>query len=301
MMKTWWIAAVLVMGLIALSGSVGLAIPSLGGPTGIVTVPTASIAPMKTLDAAFSYQKATATSVVAAAGMYGSAPAVEQPEELRVYSLQALTGITEQAELWAAYSRVRDARDSHIWGLGAKMALPISRRLNGASVAIGASYQDWVDGLVTQTAAMYQGGAPGLVVTDGKVVKAYLVATKDLTELKGAKPEWAPRTGTHMLGTAGLMYLRVAPGIGESETLVRPFLGLEVKGSGDGTELGLEYRWKDDDLDAKAVFSAVLRYRCSADFTAEIGTSNAGPVGTGLDDSKAFIRVGYVIPMEAVY
>ncbi len=293
-----WLLAVLAVCLIALCSEAGFAIPSLGGPTGIATLPNAAIAPMKVVDTALTYQKARVSNLVASSSMYGGPTTlVRKSEDLRVWSLQALTGVTDEAELWAAYSTVRDATDSHVWGIGGKMLLPRLIRLPGTSLAVGASYQDWV-GAVAEVGVT--GGGPALLVADQKVTKAYLVATRDLSQPKGETPRSGPRPGTHLLGSAGLLYMRVAPGIGDSDTVIRPFFGLEIKGE-DGAELGLEYRWRDDHVDSKAVTSAFLRYRFSSESTIEIGTSNAGPTGTGLDDRKPFIRVGYSIPIAALY
>jgi len=288
MSKRVWTLPVLVALLVAAGSGAAFGIPSLAGPTGIVSVPNALIAPQGTLDVALSYQKLQAAAI----DMY------EPAEDMTAWSLQLLTGITKEAELWAAYSTVRDEEDSHIWGLGGKVQLAKEPE-EAAALAVGASYQTWVDAF-----SFVPAGTPtGTVVTsDVKVLKAYLVATKDFTPLTGESWEWGPGAGTRMLGTAGLMYLKADPDVAglESESLTRPFVGFEFIGAA-GTTLGLEYRWKDDDIDEKAVFSAVLRHKFSPEFTAELGTTNAGPMGNGLEDQDIFLRLVYSVPMEAVY
>jgi hypothetical protein len=282
MSKRSWTLAALAALLIAAGTGAAYAIPSLGGPTGIVTVPNAAVAPQGSLDTALSYQKAQ----VAAAGMY-------QPEDLTAWSLQVLTGVTEQAELWAAYSSVRNGEDSHLWGLGGKVQLTREPE-EQTSLAVGASYQKWADAVTVQSAGTSEG--------DANLTKVYIVATKDFTPLKGETWEWGPGAGTRMLGSLGLMYINAdtdMPGSGDG-SLTRPFLGFEFVGAG-GTTLGLEYRWKDSDLDTKAVFSAVLRHKFSPEFTAEVGTTNADPGGFGLDDQDILVRLGYTIPLKAVY
>jgi len=124
---------------------------------------------------------------------------------------------------------------------------------------------------------------------DVKVWNAYLVATKDFTPMDEGTSEWGPGAGTRMLGTAGIYYLKADPDLGKGFSLTRPFLGMEFLGAG-GTALALEYRWKDSDLDNKALFSAVL--------TAELGSTNSSPIGLGLDDQDWFVRVGYTIPLK---
>jgi hypothetical protein len=84
---------------------VGFSMPSLGGPTGIVSVPNALIAP-RSLEMALSYQKLTTGE-----GMYDGDDTVWSLQALAgsmyneddtVWSLQALAGLTDKAELWAA-------------------------------------------------------------------------------------------------------------------------------------------------------------------------------------------------------
>ena len=285
MIMRLWTIPVLVGLLVATACGVGFAIPSLDGPTGIVTVPNASVAPLGTLQTALSYQKFKMATPSGTA----------ETEDMTAWSLQALTGVADKAELWAAYQSLRNQQDSHIWGIGGKIQLAKEPE-ETASLAVGASYQKWVDAIT-----MYdEAGLPGVSPEDAKVLKAYLVATKDFTPMKGEKWEWGPGGGTRMLGSAGLMYLKVDGGSAFDESLTRPFLGVEFVGAA-GTSLGLEYRWKDNDLDEKAVFSAVLRHMFSPEFTAELGTTNASPVGTGLGDQEIFIRLGYNIPMKGVY
>lgn len=267
----FWTIPVLAGLLIVATAGAALAIPSLGGPTGIVSVPNASVAPMGSLETALSYQKAE----IEAADMYS--------EDLTALSLQALTGVAEQAELWAAYTRVDNEDDTHVWGIGGKVALTKEPE-EAAALAIGASYQNWADILLNE---------------DLTVWKAYLVATKDFTPLTGETWEWGPGAGTRMLGSAGLMYIKLDI-LGESDSLTRPFVGLEFIGAG-GTTLGLEYRWKDDDFDMDAVFSAVLRHKFSPEFAVEVGTTNAIPIGLGLDGQDIFVRLGYTIPSGGLY
>jgi len=255
--------------------SAGFPMPSLAGPTGIVTVPNALIAP-RSLEAALSYQLLADSN-----GMYS--------EDDTVWSLQALAGVAENGELWASYSTIRDGGSAHMWGVGGKLAL-MREPQNAMSLALGASYQQLSDSI-----GMYDvSTGPFDMSFDEKVTKAYLVATKDFT----------PGAGMHALASAGLMYMQakasvdaLGTSLSESESLTRPFVGLEFIAP-SGTGLGLEYRWKDDTLDADAVMSAALRLALSDQFRVEIGTTNADPMGFGMDDQNLFFRLGYSVPLS---
>jgi hypothetical protein len=175
-----------------------------------------------------------------------------------------------------------------MWALGGKYQFT-SEPKDEASLAVGASMEKWSD--LALGADMYGGG-----IGDIDVIKAYIVATKDLTPMSTGSWETGGST-TRMLGSVGLMYVNIDPSGADSETMTRPFVGMEFIGAG-GTSLGLEYRWKDDDIDEKAVFSAVLTHRFSPEFEAQVGTTNSGPAGIGLDDQDIFVRLGYTFPMS---
>jgi hypothetical protein len=263
------------------AGGAAQAMPSLGGPTGIVSVPNALVAPQGQLQAALSFQSQSQE-------MYGGGV------DVSIWQLNLLAGVTKQAELWAAYALADQesptaSETAHLWALGGKYQFT-SEPKDQAALAIGASMESWSD--LAGAGDMY-----GLSVGDVDVIKAYIVATKDFTPMTGGTWEYN-NTTTRILGSLGIMYAKVDPDLGDSESMTRPFVGLEFIGTG-GTDLGLEYRWKDDDLDAKAVFSAVLTHKFSNKIEAQIGTTNAGPAGIGLDDQDIFVRLGYTFPMKA--
>jgi hypothetical protein len=263
------------------AGGAAQAMPSLGGPTGIVSVPNALVAPQGQLQAALSFQSQSQE-------MYGAGI------DVSIWQLNLLAGVTKQAELWAAYALADQdsptaSETAHLWAFGGKYQLT-SEPKDQAALAIGASMESWSDLAVA-------GDMYGLSVDDVDVLKAYIVATKDFTPMTGGSWEYN-NTTTRILGSLGIMYAKIDPDGGDSESMTRPFVGLEFVGTG-GTDLGLEYRWKDDDLDAKAVFSAVLTHKFSNKIEAQIGTTNAGPAGIGLDDQDIFVRLGYTFPMKA--
>jgi hypothetical protein len=272
MTKTFWTLP-LVVALLVVAGGAAYAIPSLGGPTGIVTVPTAAVAPNGQLQTALTYQSQE---------MYTA--------DVSLWQLQALAGVSDEAELWAAYALADQdgptaAETANMWAFGGKVQLA-SEPEDDTSLAVGASLEKWSD-ILTE-----------MGLGDANVWKAYVVATKDFTPMASESWEWSAQSETRMLGSVGILYASVDPDGGESESLTRPFVGFEFIGAG-GTALGLEYRWKDNTLDEKAVFSAVLTHAVSPEFEVQVGTTNAGPGGFGLDDQDIFVRVGYTVPMNA--
>jgi hypothetical protein len=239
-----------------------LSVPSLGGPTGIVSLPNAITAPARTWQVALSYQGMQASS----SGMY------EDRDDFGAWSVQTAHRLSDTEEAWASYSCTTNHPGSHAWGFGGKKMLT---RLEGGGpfAAVGASYHRWGDAFGGEWSA----GNP--VRPDADVVNAYAVVTGDLSG-----ESWLP-----VLGTAGVAHTRLNLDGGRSRSTTRPFVG--VQAICWGTVLGLEYRWKDPSVDAKPVFSAAIRQVLSDEVTIEAGTTNASPVGTGLSAQRLFVRV----------
>jgi hypothetical protein len=245
-----------------------LSAPSLGGPTGIVSMPNAVTPPARTWQAALSYQ-----------GMRAPSSGTDQaPDDLSAWSLQAAHRLADTAELWASYSSAADHVGSRTWALGGKKMLTHNMLMQsegrGAGVAVGASYHRWGHAF---TAGSLGDGAP---TPDANATKAYAVATRVLTD--GAR-SWS------LLGSGGLMYIGLDADGGRVQSLTRPFVGLQAVWV--GTVMGLEYRWDDPSIDKKPVFSAAIRQVLSDEVTAELGTTNASLVGTGLSAQRLFLRV----------
>jgi hypothetical protein len=294
MSKRVWLLPALAILLVAVGGSAAFAVPSLGGPSGIVSVPNALVAPVGQAAAAVSWQQMQGLDLYSDTGL----------GDFSVWSLQVLGGVASGAELWAAYSNSADDLDTTAWGIGGKFQF-LREPEAPVTLAVGASYQkETGDVSIAVADEMY---ATVDLDLDANVWKAYLAASKDFTPT-GLTTEWA--AGTRIVGTAGVLWLSAdldvtlggsavedlfgGPITGSgSESLFRPFLGVEFMGT-QGTTLGLEYRWKDSDLDFKNVFSAVLRQCFPNGFFGEVGTTNADQVGLGLDDQNFFVRAGYV-------
>jgi hypothetical protein len=272
-----WMLALMAALLVGAAGA-AYAVPSLGGPTGIVALPTTDIAGMRDLETAATYQPLEIASPTGA-------------DDARAWSLQVLRGVSDEAELWGAYSRVTDGSDSDLWRLGGKYKM---KGFWGEDVqfVVGGSIARWIDGF-----GLPWVHAVGMYTSDVDVKKFYAVASRELTPIA---PGWqrGPR-GTRVIANVGLLYMSIDPDEGGAESSARPFVAVEIK-EGDSV-IGLEYRMKDNDLDNKAVFSAVLRRPGGNNFFWEIGTTNASPIGLGMEDQEFFARICFDLPMETGY
>ncbi len=282
MISRWWTGGVVLLLVVVASGS-ALAMSSLTGPTGVVGTPTAMVATSGTIEAALSYQRLAEKQLESSFVIYDPyQPPIEQVTEVNddttAWGGELLGGIGGKGEYWVQYLGLDDGHSSHIWGAGGKLML-MQEPKNAVNLAVGLGYWNWVEGF-----KMYSTGE----MFDIGYWNAYLVATKDLRKLYGKSYSSTTRT----LGSLGLMYVRVDPDRGSRHSLTRPFVSVQVVGN-RGTSVGLEYRWKDSEIDRKAVFSAVVRHEFPHDWSAEAGVTNSDPFGIGLDDSNIFTRVAY--------
>lgn len=109
----------LVLGIALALACAAYAYPTLAGPTGLLTVPTAAVAPAGQFQAAIDLQ------------YIGS-------DEL--YPIRALYGFNGNLEFGATYFTGEATGDDNVWGINAKYALPAN--FLGADWAVGAAYQD---------------------------------------------------------------------------------------------------------------------------------------------------------------
>lgn len=251
--------AVLVAAVVLALGAVAAgAYPTLGGATGLVALPTAEVAPAGTVDLAVDYQK----TVARVSDIYEA--------DVTFWPARIAAGIGQNLELWAGYSKIEVDEsgfdDQKLWNGGVKLALP---------------------GESADKVALAIGGSLGKLETDEDdidLTSAFLVATQRFA-MEGSKG--------YTKASLGLMWIQAGDPIDES--LLKPFAGVEFVGE-SGASLGLEYRVKDDDLDAKAVFSAVVRYPLAgagSPLWMEAGMTNAALGGLGGDDSDIFVGLGY--------
>ncbi len=262
------------------------AMPSLGGPTGIVSLPNADIAPIDELQAAVTYQ--AFETMANGLDMYSGGGDAD------VWALQAVRGVSEEAELWAAYSRVTNGADTDVWQFGGKVRLEGIAPRN-TELAVGGSIGRWANafGLPWADSVGMYGSDSAPAVADLDVIKGYIVATQGLTPMTGWHRAGAGRS--LIRASAGLFYLYVDSDAAGKDTLLRPFVGIEID-RGRQT-LAFEWRWKNADMEHKDVFSAMLRTPMGQATWLEIGTTNASPIGLGLADQDVFVRIGHHVPI----
>jgi len=280
-----WLLVVLTAALLVASGASALAIPSLGGPTGIALLPTAKIAPVDEWQTAVGYRSFNTTYMYAF-----------EEVDMSLWTFNALKGVARDAELWIAYTRGSNGQDTNIWEYGGKYLLserllPRTGILGGTDIAIGASLGRWANALTNASELLP-------FYTDTETLRAYFVVTTQLVPGEAGDWDWQGAPSTRIIGTAGVLYLRVEPDALASDTLVRPFLGVEVIGQQNLT-LALEYRFKDSDIEDDALFSALIRYPIDRSTNLEVGLSNASPIGLAQGDQDLFVRLGYSIPVSA--
>ncbi len=134
---------VLVTVLVVLGGSAGFGMPSLLGPTGVVATPNALVAPTGQMQAVLTYQRLEGfNQQLRAEDMYDHftiTQYLDREETNSLWGLEALAGVAEGAELWAAYSKDNSDASLKTWSAGVKYQFPnCSKDVN---VAIGASYR----------------------------------------------------------------------------------------------------------------------------------------------------------------
>jgi hypothetical protein len=202
---------------------------------------------------------------------------------LKVYPARVNGGVTDRLELSAAYAKASGdlwgwIPLNNFWDVGGKYAL-LTESKNKIGLAVGGSFGkvdvEYVDAV--------------------DVTKCYAVLSKDLGKTLGYSKT------IDLKAHAGLVWAKVGDPI--DVTLTRPFVGMEVCGKNKAS-LGLEYRWKDSDLEPEAVFSAVLRYPLGEDLMQplwlEVGTTNGGLMGYGGEESKLFVGIAYRFAPQTV-
>jgi hypothetical protein len=285
-----WLPVLLSAALLAVGAASASAVPSLAGPTGLVMLPTAEIAPTNLWQVTVGHRSFDVTTMYEAA-------------DVSVWALSLMKGVADDAELWVAYQRVTDGSDSDLWEYGGKYQLsenlfPRMALLGGAKISVGASLGRWANGVGMGALNMYEEGE-GAAGGDVETLRAYIVASKQiLPEYTG---EWVWGTdelGTRIVASAGFMYLRVDAEEVGADSMIRPFLGLQVFGRRN-LEMLAEYRFKDSDLEKDSVFSVAVRKPFGNSTTFEAGLTNGDPIGLGNIDATMYLRLAYTWPTEA--
>jgi hypothetical protein len=278
-----WLPLALAGALLAACGASALAVvPSVAGPTGIVMLPTARIAPVNEWQTAAGYRSFRVEA------MYGL-----EDIDVSMWSFNFLKGVSSDAEFWAMYTRASNGQDTDVWEFGGKYRfregiMPTRGLWSGLDAAVGMSLGRWTDSLT-----MYQ-DVP--FFTDTESLRAYFVLTKQLVPAYTGEWPWARPPHTRVDGTVGIYYLSVNPDFGDSASLLEWFLGMEVLFK-NNIAFAVEYRFKDADLESDPVFSSLLRYPIDRQIDFEFGTTNASPGGLGLGEQDLFARITYRIPV----
>lgn len=160
-----------------------------------------------------------------------------------------------------------DDEDIKIWNIGAKYKF-MDEPDDNVSLAIGGSLGEMKDG------------------DSVDVQKAFIAVSKNLTMKQAAGQPIAAKA------TAGLLYERQDDPVDQS--LTKPYVGIDFTLK-RGAQFGLEYRFKDDDLESDAVFSAALRYpfgNPEQPVWVQLGTTN-NTTGFGTNDQDVFFGIGY--------
>jgi len=274
--------------MLAAGAGSAFAVPSLAGPTGLVMLPTADIAPSTEWQIGIGHRS------FEVAQMYGA-----ENIDVSIWALSGVKGVADDAELWIAFQRATNGEDRNIWEYGAKYLigenlLPRGSLLGGTKVAVGASLGRWSDALGFSAAGMYD----TIAVTDVETLRAYLVATKQFMPTYTGEWPWGEAPGTRIVGSAGVMYLRVDADNGGGDSLLRPFLGVQCYGRRN-LELLAEYRFKDSNLEDDALFSIAIRKPWGTSTNLEIGLTNASPIGLATGDQDMYVRLTYAWPTAA--
>lgn len=237
---------------------------SLGGPTGVVSMPSAGVVPAGSLDLAVDYQKVSGT---------------------RIIPLRATYGYGGNAELWGTFV--------DIGGDGAAISTDAGAAAITRAWNLGAKYRFSTE--TERGMALAVGGAFGRLENDESIntVNLFVVASKSLS-IRHAGSE-----GLAAQAHLGLMWARFDDPVGQS--LTQPFIGFEVFGD-NGASLGVDYRFKDSTVDADAPLSLVFRYPVAGEnnpLWLELGTTNAAVAGIGASDNSWFVGLGYRLGPKA--
>jgi len=214
----------LVVGLALLAAVGAWAYPTLGGPTGLVQVPTSDVVPAATVDVAVDF--------------------LPLPGDMDAWAVRGLMGLSQNAELGVAWTRVSNSESGSLLGFNGKMRLR-SEPSSFFGLAVGASFEDPSGDLFSGVDSAFQ---------------AYLAASKDLTRATADLASAAVRARGHV----GLLYNN-----SDDDSSLRPFFGLDFT-SPEGAQLVLEYQSRADD----DVSSVALRYPLTPSITGQVGLTN---------------------------
>jgi hypothetical protein len=196
----------------------------------------------------------------------------ESGVDMKIWPARVNAGIADKLELSGSYTKYDTDPDflNYQWSAGLKYAV-LQEPTDQLGLAIGGSYGKVV--------SEFEGSLP--------ITRAYLALSKEFDVVKD------PENAIKGRFTAGWAYIKFGSPV--DRNISKPFAALEFTGD-TGATLGLEYRWKDSEMEDDAVFSAVARAPITPDkaWWAEIGTTNTFYGATALfDKQKTFYGIAY--------
>ncbi len=175
--------------------------PSLLGPTGVVSTPDALVAPMGQIQTVVDYARLEGRAL----DIYDST--ITRTGEANLWGFEALAAVANGAELWAAYSKDNSDFDQKTWGVGAKYQIQGGCGPSNVLFAVGGSYRKATGGFPT----FFTGSDDPLFLESDKIdgdIKGwdlYAVATADLTAM--GQSTWCG--GGRLLGSVGVIYKKI--------------------------------------------------------------------------------------------
>jgi hypothetical protein len=159
-MRTWIL--LLVAAVMALSAAGAGAYPTFSGPTGMVALPNAEVAPPGALILALDYQN--------------------QSGDVTLWPARAVYGIADKTEVWAGYMRASASSDStSSWNVGAKYKFA-TEPVQKISLAVGGSW-----------------GKGDALSEDVTITNLFVVASKNIASRKAAEARISAKASLGML------------------------------------------------------------------------------------------------------
>ena len=257
------------------------AYPTLTGPTGLATLPTAAVAPAGQLQIAADYYDTEGDSTIPLRVLYGVGG------NLEFGLLYAFSNQSMVLEVEDDFALTFDADNT--WGLNAKYALPVD--LAGFQFAAGAQYLT-SDFAVTVVDLLGEFPTEELASIDTNTTQVYLVGTRAFTLGGDGSPA--------LNGTLGLNWTRMKLDLtGEeivpesiSESGFRFFGGLEALFA-NNLSLAVEFQTEEEDLgDTDMLWSFVGRYPFTPSLSAQIGYTNASNIPAMFEGELGITMLG---------
>jgi len=211
----------------------------------------------------------TPTADVVGARQYDvAADYVEWDSDVKSWPIRLVAGVADKLEVGVGYTKWSDGGSIKITPVNVK-AVVAPESGSSPAVAVGAGYGKIKDGV------------------DIKITTLYAVATKTLSEAEDNYYDEGGMRGT-VRGSLGIMYNKYSNGGSDSYT--EPFASLEYLTPNGNTTLAVEYKTKENDMDA--VSSLLVRHMVTPNTWVQLGWTNSF-YSLGWDDHELFLGIGY--------